>query len=272
MLPHILMRFVYPLPPSLFVSAISLISFASLTNAGFMEIKGKHMQYSKFLNVGSSSADKNIKAKKQLSSKTGMLIFYTPAFLAGLASFALFSDKGYLRFTLLRSALTIHFFKRIFEVLFIHKFSGGMDLEAAIIVSLSYFLSTVTMIYAQHLSKGLPEPLIDLKYVGILLFFMGISGSFYHHFLLSKLRSSKGDKLYKIPQGGLFGLVICPHYLFEVVGFVGVSCISQTFYALSFTFGTIFYLMGRSFATRSWYRSKFDDFPHNTKALIPYIF
>ncbi|KAL3523701.1 hypothetical protein ACH5RR_016535 [Cinchona calisaya] len=268
-LSEILLRFIYPPPPSLFISAMSAISFASSASAGFQEIKGKHMKYSKFFNVGSLSSTADNKAK--FSGRIGMLVAYTPAFLAGLASFALFPYGG-LRFSLLRSALTIHFFKRIFEVLFVHKYSGGMEVETAITISTSYFLSTVTMIYSQYLTQGLPEPLIDLKYAGISLFLLGISGNFYHHFLLSKLRSQGGDKQYKIPQGGLFNLVICPHYLFEILGFIGVSFISQNLYAFCNAFGMAFYLMGRSFATRRWYQAKFDDFPENIKALIPYIF
>lgn len=152
-----------------------------------------------------------------------------------------------------------------------HKYSGGTEVDTAITISISYFLSTVSMIYSQHLTNGLPQPPIDLKYAGILLFLLGISGNFYHHYLLSKLRA-EGDKKYKIPQGGLFDLVICPHYLFEILGFIGVSFISQNLYAFSYTFGTSFYLLGRSYATRRWYQSKFDDFSENTKAIIPYIF
>ncbi|XP_071937469.1 uncharacterized protein [Coffea arabica] len=268
-LTELLLRFFYSPPSSFFISAMSIINFASLANSGFMESKGKNIQYAKFFNAGSvktSSADK----KAKLSGRIGMLIFYSPALLASVASFALFPDEG-LRFDLLRLALTIHFSKRVFEVLLIHKFSGGMEVEAAIIISFSYFASTATMIYAQHLTYGLPEPPIDLKYAGILLFLLGISGNFYHHYLLSKLRT-EGDKRYKIPQGGLFSLVICPHYLFEIFGFIGVSFIAQTLYAFSFTLGTLFLLMGRSFATRKWYRSKFDNFPENTKSLIPYVF
>lgn len=146
-----------------------------------------------------------------------------------------------------------------------------MDVEATTVISFSYFLSTVTMIYGQHLSQGLPEPSIDLKYSGFIIFLVGIIGNFYHHYLLSNLRN-KGEKEYKIPQGGLFNFVICPHYLFEILVFVGISCISQTLYSISFTLGTMLYLMGRSIATRRWYQSKFDDFPKNIKALIPYIF
>ncbi|KAI8007393.1 Steroid 5-alpha-reductase DET2 [Camellia lanceoleosa] len=155
-------------------------------------------------------------------------------------------------------------------VLFIHKYSSVMYLDVAIPISLSYFISTSTMIYVQHLTLGFPDPPLDLKDARISMFLMGISGNLYHHYLLSKLRE-QGDKGYKIPKGGLFDRVICPHYLFEILGFIGISCISQTLYAFSFTLGTTIYLTGRSYATRRRYLTKFQDFPKNIKALIPFV-
>lgn len=157
-------------------------------------------------------------------------------------------------------------------MLLLHKFGGsGVALDAAIPIALSYFLSTVTMIYAQHLSGEYPEPSVDLKYVGVGLFLVGIVGNLYHHYILATLRG-KGEKEYKIPKGGLFNLVVCPHYLFEVLGFVGVSCIAQTLYTLAFTAGTSMYLLGRSVSTKKWYLSKFEDFPKDAKVILPFIF
>lgn len=146
-----------------------------------------------------------------------------------------------------------------------------MVLDLVILISLSYFTITATIIYSLHLTQGISEPPVDLKYPGVLLFLIGIGGNFYHHYLLSKLRG-KSDKEYRVPKGGLFCLVICPHYLFEIIGFLGISCISQTLYAFSFTLGSALYLMGRSYATRRWYLSKLEDFPQHLKALIPYVF
>ncbi|CAI8593858.1 unnamed protein product [Vicia faba] len=263
------LNFLFPPPPSLFVTTMSVISIASLANAGFSEVRGKHMSYSKFWNVNNDNATEK-KQQVKLSSRTGMLLLYTPAFLAGAASFWVFPDDGF-RSTVLQSAVTIHFFKRLFEVLFVHKYSGSMALESAIIITLSYFLSSATMIYAQHLTLNLPEPSINLLYPGIAMFLVGITGNLYHHYLLSKLRG-KGEKQYKIPKGGLFEFVICPHYLFEIIGFYGFSLISQTLFGFSFAIGTTFYLLGRSYATRRWYLSKFEDFPKNVKAIIPFIF
>lgn len=158
-----------------------------------------------------------------------------------------------------------------------------MSLDAAIVISLSYFISTATMIHAQHLSLSIfqSRPLMDLKYAGVVLFFVGILGNFYHHYQLSRLRTGmregdnrieRSEREYKIPKGGLFNLIVCPHYLFEILTFIGFAFISQTLYAFSLAAGTAFYLIGRSISTRRWYISKFDhNFPTHVKAIIPYI-
>ncbi|CAD6221107.1 unnamed protein product [Miscanthus lutarioriparius] len=116
-------------------------------------------------------------------------------------------------------------------------------------------------------------PRVDLLYPGVLAFAAGLAGNFYHHLLLSRLRAGGGNdkKGYKIPTGGLFGLVTCPHYLFEILAFFGFAMISQTLYALTVAGGTAAYLAGRSCATRKWHASKFDEFPSRIKALVPYV-
>lgn len=79
------------------------------------------------------------------------------------------------------------------QVLFVHKFSGSMMVNVAITIGASYGVSTDTMIYAQYLSQGSPEPSINLKYVGLGMFLIGMIGNFYYHYILSNLRK-KGDK------------------------------------------------------------------------------
>ncbi|KAK8470264.1 hypothetical protein PHAVU_004G094000 [Phaseolus vulgaris] len=197
MVMSVLLSLMFPPPPFLLVSGLTVISFLILVSSFLAEIRGKHLNYSKFWNAN-PSAQNQIK----LPSKAGMLLLYTPAFLAGLASFWIFPPQS-VRSTILQSAVTLHFFKRVFEVEFIHKYSGGMTLESAIPISLSYFLSAATMTYSQHLTNGLPEPAMNLLYPGTVIFVIGITGNFYHHHLLSNLRG-KGEKEYKIPKGGFF--------------------------------------------------------------------
>ncbi|PIN20619.1 Steroid reductase [Handroanthus impetiginosus] len=237
MIAEMLQSFVCQESPSIYTKCFYVINLLALMYLGISEFTGDHLH------------------------KVGMLIIYTPAVLAGLSSFVLFPNAK-IRFLMLKSALTLHFLKRDLEVLFLHKFSCFIVLDSVIIISSAYLASIVSMIYFQHQTEGLSEPLTDLKYVGILVFLGGMCGNFYHHLLLSRLRK-KGDEGYKIPRGGLFNLVICPQYLFEIVTFVGISFISQTTLPYLFTLGSAFYLLGMSHATRNSYLSKFEDFPKN---------
>lgn len=86
-------------------------TFFLVLGLGIMEVSGKNLQYSKFWNRGSKNPTKSL-----VSSKIGMLIFYTPSLFACISSFGLFPDGG-IRFLMLKSALTIHFLKRDLEVL-----------------------------------------------------------------------------------------------------------------------------------------------------------
>lgn len=145
-----------------------------------------------------------------------------------------------------------------------------MALNGAILVAVSYVLFTASTIYAQMVSQDLEEPQIDLKAAGLALYSIGITGNFYHHFLLSKLRKD-GDREYKIPRGGFFELIVCPHYLFEIIEFFGIAFVSQTLFAFVFVLGSALFLIGRSYATRNWYISKFEDFPPRVKAIVPFV-
>ncbi|XP_076914074.1 uncharacterized protein LOC143587698 [Bidens hawaiensis] len=259
----------FPPPHSLFITTMSFVNLLSLTIAGYMELIDKHKRYGKFFYASSSNKSKN-EENHRLLSRNGMLVFYAPSFIVTLVALATIPRQD-LRFIMVEYVLVFHFSKRILEVLFVHKFSGFMMVNDAITIGASYCVSTTTMIYAQYVSQELPEPSIDLKRVGLVVFFIGITGNFYHHCILSSLRK-KGDKVYKIPKGGMFDLIICPHYLFEIVEFIGVSCISQTTFTLCFTLGTIFLLITRSYATRKWYILKFGDtFRKDIKAIIPYL-
>lgn len=107
------------------------------------------------------------------------------------------------------------------------------------------------MLYSQQLTKRIVEPKLDLKWLGVVLFLIGISGNFDHHYLISKLKDDESrDRKYRIPRRGLFNLVICPHYLFEILEFWRISCISQTLYPSWFSLSSTFFLMVRNYNTR----------------------
>jgi very-long-chain enoyl-CoA reductase len=96
---------------------MSIISFVVITNYGISELRGKHLNYSKFWNANNNNkSTTNSGNQIKLSGKVGMLLLYTPTFLAGAVSFWIFPNEGF-RSTILQGALTLHYFKRVFEVI-----------------------------------------------------------------------------------------------------------------------------------------------------------
>eukprot|EP01018_Ginkgo_biloba_P024572 Gb_15500 [translate_table: standard] len=275
-------------PHSLYTKGLQIGQILTGVIYGLMEVKEIHLKYSKFAESNQRSPS------AQLSSRTGMLFFYAPAFV--IACFFLFCKLEWpiasillqklgllqlsitlhlhkeagIRLLILTGAIAIHFFKRILEVLFIHRYSGEIAIDTAIFVSFFYGFTSTNLLYALQMSEGLRPPSLNLIPSGVILFIIGMGGNFYHHYLLSRLRKD-GEKGYRVPQGGLFRLVVCPHYLFEIIDFVGLAFISQTPYSFCTVTSVFLYLLGRSLSTRAWYMKKFEGFPRHRKALIPFI-
>lgn len=107
--------FLYPPPAPAFVAAASVAQFALLANAGLGELRGEHMAYSKFWQV--VAGKKKNGGGALLPSRQGMLVAYVPAFVAAAASFAVPGAVVGVRAQVLSAALTVHFLKRILEVI-----------------------------------------------------------------------------------------------------------------------------------------------------------
>jgi hypothetical protein len=110
----------YPPPASAFVTAMSVVSFASMASAGLSELRGEHMAYSKFWHVVSGQEQQKRGAGAGgalLSSREGMLVAYAPALVAAAVSFAVPGAVKGLRAQILAAALAVHFLKRVLEVM-----------------------------------------------------------------------------------------------------------------------------------------------------------
>jgi hypothetical protein len=60
----------------------------------------------------------------------------------------------------------------------------------------------------------------------VLVFAFGELLNGYHHWLLARLRPP-GVRTYGVPRGGLFSRVASPHYLGEILSFVGYAMMSD---------------------------------------------
>lgn len=172
------------------------------------------------------------------------------------------------RAALVGTMLTAHYLKRELEVLYVHRYSGKIDLATSCAISVSYGLATLGIMHYTAKEVELGRAAI----AGAVLFGIGAMGNAWHHWLLSALRSG-GKSAYVIPTGGLFRYVACPHYLMELVGWLGIAMTSSSLFAYLNFASMAGYLSSRAQSTSEWYRNKFGEaYPRERKNLVPFIF
>ncbi|ORX99278.1 3-oxo-5-alpha-steroid 4-dehydrogenase-domain-containing protein [Clohesyomyces aquaticus] len=125
--------------------------------------------------------------------------------------------------------VTLHFLKREFETLFVHRFSNATMPARNIFKNSAHYwlLSGLNLAYWSY-SPSAPtarasNPLVI--YLGIALFVVGELGNLSNHYTLKKLRRP-GSTERGIPQGLGFNLVTCPNYMFETMAWAGIWLIN----------------------------------------------
>jgi len=204
------------------------------------------------------------------TARTGMLCKYIPS----LVLLALRTFYGYAP-ELTTWLVALHFMKRVLEVLFLHSFSGSPteDLRSSAIIGLFYAIQSWAYVKDGANASG------ALLTFGLACFCAGVLGNLWHHAILASLRRPGYDaKLvssgkYKVPEGGLFGLATCPHYLCECTGFWGIALVSGGLIPLSQATHLTAFMAGQSVATTRWYVQKFGDkWPKERKHMVPFVF
>ncbi|KAL5791084.1 hypothetical protein ACOSQ2_005972 [Xanthoceras sorbifolium] len=122
------------------------------------------------------------------------------------------------------------------------------------------------------------NPLVKLgwlQWIGAAIFLWGWIHQHHCHVILGSLREHpKQINEYVIPFGDWFELVSSPHYLAEIVIYAGLLVASGgadlTIWLL---FG--FVVANLAFAaadTHRWYLQKFDNYPSNRRAIVPFVY
>lgn len=84
--------------------------------------------------------------------------------------------------------------------------------------------------------------------------------------------SSKKPKRYGIPRGGMFEFVSCANFFGEIVEWWGFAMASGfSLPAVAFAVYTMAYLTSRSLHYHKWYREKFEDYPPQRRAVLPFL-
>ena len=237
-----------------------------------------------------------------IPSRRGMMIIYTPALVTSAALFATAPVVNG-REALVAGLLAVHFAKRVGEVLLVHRYSGAMGPMCYFISTFYALLSLLICVQTQNVPPAVyaaPGSEAALP-VALGLFAVGQLGNLYHHMLLAGMRSSEAPapeevavtptskdalaatatpaqqpmppQAYRVPRGGLFEYAAAPHYLFEIVAWLGVALAAQQLNAFLVTAGMASYLSGRAVASSAWYKKQFGAaYPAERKHMVPFVF
>jgi protein-S-isoprenylcysteine O-methyltransferase Ste14 len=111
----------------------------------------------------------------------------------------------------------------------------------------------------------------DIRFlIGFVLFVFGFFVNVQSDNILFKLRNP-GEKEYKIPFGGFYKWVSSPNYMAEIIEWLGFAIMTWSPAAFVFSLWTVANLLPRAISSHRWYKSKFNNYPTDRKALIPKI-
>uniref|UniRef100_A0A3Q3C495 Polyprenal reductase n=1 Tax=Haplochromis burtoni TaxID=8153 RepID=A0A3Q3C495_HAPBU len=212
---------------------------------------------------------------------------------------------------LVQLLLWVHSLRRLLECLFVSVFSDGAMHLVQYMFGLGYYIMLgLTILCCDRMEKGLswcflcasmctipwficfvvlmlPPFLLErssllsqldwLLVAGFLLF---IWASWLQHqsmVLLARLRTGKSGTVetltHRVPKGGWFELVSCPHYFAELLIYISLSFV---FRGLSFTWWLVvlYVLFNQALAGQlchDLYISKYKSYPRHRRAFIPFV-
>jgi len=113
--------------------------------------------------------------------------------------------------------------------------------------------------------------LLDWRFIlGGMLFFTGMAINIRADQRLIALR--KGGKTgYYIPYGGLFKYISSPNLFGEIIEWLGWAMMSWCLPAFSFALWTLANLLPRAIDHHRWYKKRFENYPKDRKAVIPFL-
>ncbi|KZF19902.1 hypothetical protein L228DRAFT_285301 [Xylona heveae TC161] len=168
------------------------------------------------------------------------LVYYLRPYIFSLPPFSVPSSKigapSDLQ-TLSCALITLHFLKREFETIFVHRFSLATMPARNIVKNSGHYWLFSGLFLALSIYR--PTGPTDSPYsplltpLGIALFFIGELGNLWTHLTLRGLRPA-GSTERGVPQTWPFKLVTCPNYMFEAYAWTGVLLLTRSLAAALF--------------------------------------
>ncbi len=202
--------------------------------------------------------------------------YNTISYLGAAVVMLIFGEFGSSASTSIGALWVFHFARRTVESLVVHRYGGRWIPPSDYLLEYLYYWG-----FGFWIAKGLDDggEISSIRLVvGLVIFAIGQVGNTWAHLKLRSMRPSSGIKEKAFPEGGLFSLVACPHYLFEIVTWAGFALAANTWGALAYFVLATGILASYARERHQNYREKFDGkdgrplYPASRRALIPGIY
>lgn len=167
-----------------------------------------------------------------------------------------------------------HYVHRTF-IFPLHLQPGTKETPILIVLFGAAFNSLNAYVNARFISHfGVYEAgwLADPRFVGgLALFVIGYAINRDADRTLITLRKDGRPGRYHIPRGRMYRYVSCPNYLGEMIEWTGFAVLTWSLPAFAFALYTAANVGPRAISNHRWYREKFDEYPKERRALIPFL-
>ncbi|KAI3386371.1 hypothetical protein SNEBB_008759 [Seison nebaliae] len=171
-----------------------------------------------------------------------------------------------------------HYIKRIFETIFIHRFSHATMPIMNLFKNCSYYWG-----FTAFISYFVNSPLTTLPYFGDIQFYGSLIsfilmefGNFSIHLLLRELRPpGSTERVIPVPNCNpmtlLFNYVSCPNYFYEFGSWLSFSIMCQSLPAFLFASAGFGQMAIWALGKHRRYNKEFAIYPKERRAIVPFI-
>lgn len=164
-----------------------------------------------------------------------------------------------------------HFLRRALESAALHRYSKPTFPVRDAVVEYVYYWG-----FGAWIGGSLSTEVGNVSGVALcaggVLFGLAELGNHACHRMLAALRDD-GSQDKRIPHGFLFEEVSCPHYLFEILSWVGFFVVTQSLASFCFLLLASAILFGWAWQRHAEYKKRFKgEYPSRRRALLPRVF
>ncbi|HEY4157271.1 MAG TPA: hypothetical protein VGM29_04205 [Polyangiaceae bacterium] len=170
-----------------------------------------------------------------------------------------------------------HFLRRTLESAFVHRYGKPRIGAGDYLTEYVYYWGFAAWIAWSVTASTHRAPGLGVQALGLFVFVLAEAGNARAHRMLRDLRPL-GSRDKRLPRGFLFEWVSCPHYLCEILAWVGFNIATQTLAGLSFMLVGAGILGAWAHTRHVAYKREFtgDDgreaYPARRRALLPGVF